>query len=88
MGVIAEKAYKLIQSDFSLDQMHHLIKENHDLLYELGVVPAEMQKEVLRLRAKGIESKITGAGCGGHLFTIVDKNTEIDNWEEIEIYEE
>lgn len=83
---ISEKAEKLLQSHFYLADIYTLIRQNQELLEELGIVPEEMKNEIRKLRSVGIESKITGAGNGGHLFTVVDKNMKIDGWEEVTIY--
>ncbi|EJW01689.1 hypothetical protein EDEG_03782 [Edhazardia aedis USNM 41457] len=86
MNEIAVKAEKLIQNDFSLKDLYPLLRENHEMLRELGVVPEIMHNEVLKLRKMGIEAKITGAGCGGFLFTFVEKDVNIDNWTEVKIF--
>ncbi|KAM0675333.1 hypothetical protein GVAV_001158 [Gurleya vavrai] len=86
INLITKKAYFLIQNKFKLEDLYFLIRKNQEILEEIGIVPDMMKKEILKLREMGVESKITGAGNGGHLFTIVDKNVIIEGWEEIEIY--
>lgn len=82
---ITEKAYELLDNLFYLEEIYDLIRLNQDCLEELGVVPEEMKAEVLKLRKRKIESKITGSGMGGFLFTLVKKNEEIEGWQAVEI---
>lgn len=85
LAEISKKANELIKNGFELKEMYKLIREAQDTLEDLELVPIEIQKEVRRLRNKGIESKMSGAGFGGHLFTFVQRDVEIDGWLEIEI---
>lgn len=85
LSVISEKAYELLSRPFKLCELYALIKKAQDIFEDLGVVPEKMKNEVRRLREQGIESKITGAGNGGHLFTIVKKSCSLENWEEVNI---
>ncbi|WUR03010.1 mevalonate kinase (MVK) [Vairimorpha necatrix] len=84
---ISEEAYELLKKNFKLVDLYKLIRRAEDVLEDLGIVPEIMKKEVKKLRSLGIESKITGAGNGGHLFTVVEKNISVENWEEILIDE-
>lgn len=84
--IIAEQAYELLNDTFHLWEIYNLIRANQECLEELGVVPNEMRAEVRRLRERGIEAKITGAGCGGFLFTVIRRNDYIDNnWNEVDV---
>lgn len=83
---IAEQAYELLNDTFHLWEIYELIRANQECLEELGIVPNEMKAEVRRLRERGIESKITGAGCGGFMFTVIRKNDYIDNnWNDVDV---
>lgn len=82
---VAEEAYRLLQSSFTLEEVYILIRRNQELLDKLGVCPDEMRREIHRMRAMGMEAKITGSGCGGCLMTIVDKATEIPGWTPVSI---
>lgn len=44
------------------EELHELIKANHSLLEELGVVPAPVAHFIARLQEHGISAKISGAG--------------------------
>ncbi|KAM0688420.1 hypothetical protein COBT_000322 [Conglomerata obtusa] len=87
LNLISEEIILLFQRRFKLTELYYYIRKNQDLLEELGIVPESMKNIVKNLRLRGIESKITGAGFGGHLFTVVDKNEIIAGWEEVSIYE-
>lgn len=85
IGKVSEEAYKLLQRDFTLQELYKLIRKNQDLLEELGVCPKEIKDIVDKMREIGIEAKITGAGCGGHLVTVVKKEQEIPGWSSVSI---
>lgn len=85
LSEISENAHKLIKEGFKLKEFYELIRQAEDVLEELGVVPDEMKNEVIKMRKMGIECKITGAGNGGHLFTIVENGKVFKNWEKINI---
>jgi mevalonate kinase len=84
---IAEEAHNLLGTSFELSDLYKLFRRNQDLLEELGICTQELRREVLRMRALGIEAKITGGGCGGHLVTVVERGEEHPGWEEVEISE-
>ncbi|AFN83794.1 mevalonate kinase [Encephalitozoon romaleae SJ-2008] len=85
IGKVSEEAYKLLQREFTLQELYKLIRRNQDLLDELGVCPEEMKDVVDKMREIGVEAKITGAGCGGHLVTVVKKEQEIPGWRSVSI---
>ncbi|ADM12308.1 mevalonate kinase [Encephalitozoon intestinalis ATCC 50506] len=85
IGKISEEAYWLLQREFTLEELYKLIRKSQDLLDELGVCPREMREVVRRMRDIGVEVKITGAGCGGHLVTVVNKDLEIPGWTPVSI---
>lgn len=84
---IVERVRVVMSNKFSLNEIYPFIRENQDCLVELGLVPDEMKAVVKQLRETGIESKITGAGDGGCLVTIVEKNCFLNGWKEAEIDE-
>ncbi|KAG5860398.1 mevalonate kinase [Encephalitozoon hellem] len=85
IGKVSEEAYKLLQREFTLEELYRLIRKNQDLLDELGVCPREIKDIIDKMREIGIEAKITGAGCGGHLVTVVKKEQEIPGWTSVSI---
>ncbi|AFM99074.1 mevalonate kinase [Encephalitozoon hellem ATCC 50504] len=85
IGKVSEEAYKLLQREFTLEELYRLIRKNQDLLDELGVCPREIKDIIDKMREIGIEAKITGAGCGGHLLTVVKKEQEIPGWTSVSI---
>lgn len=82
---VSEEAYWLLQREFALPEIHRLIRRSQDLLDELGVCPDAMRRVVSRMRQIGIEAKITGAGCGGHLVTVVEKDREVPGWRQVSV---
>lgn len=82
---IAEEAHALLGREFALPALHSLIRRNQEILEDLGVCPEEMRQEVCRLRRLGIESKITGAGCGGCLVTVVERDCDLPGWTAVSI---
>nr|AGE96328.1 mevalonate kinase [Encephalitozoon cuniculi] len=85
IGKVSEEAYWLLQREFTLPELYKLIRKSQDLLDRLGVCPDEMRKVVSKMRKLGIEAKITGAGCGGHLVTVVKKGQQIPGWRSVSI---
>ncbi|EQB60766.1 mevalonate kinase [Vairimorpha apis BRL 01] len=85
LGKLAEEAYNLIKYGFKLKDFYDLVKQAQKVLEDLGVVPDIMKKEVRKMREKGIECKLTGAGNGGHLFTLVERGMIFENWERVNI---
>lgn len=83
-----ENALQVLNREFLLNEIYPLIRNNQDLLEELGICPVEMKEEIIKLRSMGYESKITGAGFGGHLYTIVPRGVNIENWVPVEIEED
>jgi mevalonate kinase len=84
---VASEAYNLLCRPFELSELYQLFRRNQELLEELGVCTKELKNEVLRMRGLGIECKITGSGCGGHLVTVVDLRDKYPGWEEVEVDE-
>lgn len=82
---VTEEAYKLLQRDFTLQELYKLIRRNQELLDGLGVCPPEMGKEVLRMRGLGVEAKVTGSGCGGCLVSVVNRDEEFSGWVSVSI---
>lgn len=84
---LSDKVYDLMKDNFSLEDLYACIRQAQDILEDMDLVPDSMKKEVRRLREMGVESKISGAGRGGYLITIVNKETIIPGWSEVEIEE-
>ncbi|KCZ79184.1 hypothetical protein H312_03433 [Anncaliia algerae PRA339] len=82
---IAEEAYEILSDSFTLKEFYDLVRRSQDCLEELVKVPEEMKTEIRRLRRFNIESKISGSGNGGHLVTLINKDENVNGWEEVEI---
>ncbi|KAK6090484.1 hypothetical protein P3W45_000581 [Vairimorpha bombi] len=85
---ISEEAYHMLNRNFDLKEFYYLVRRAEDIFEDLNVVPDIMKKEVRNLRKLGIESKITGAGNGGHLFTLVGKEFDVESlkgWQCVDI---
>ncbi|KAK1350952.1 hypothetical protein CWI38_1273p0010 [Hamiltosporidium tvaerminnensis] len=88
MSQISDKAARIISREFLLPEIYPLIRRNQELLEILGACPESMKNELLKIRKRGVEGKITGAGHGGHLFTIVENNISFEGWEEVKIVDD
>lgn len=79
LGIISEEAYHMLSRNFTLSEFYSLVRRAEEIFEDLGVVPDLMKNEVRNLRKIGIESKITGAGNGGHLVTLVGKDFDVES---------
>lgn len=85
--VVCERAYEeIVKEDVDLKLIHTLMRENQELLELLGLCPETMKKEILEMRKLGVEAKISGAGNGGYLYSIVPKGFQNrEGWIDCEI---
>jgi len=87
---IIKKAEEIILNDTSLNNQENkekdfaeLINKNHILLIELGISNANIEKVISLGKTNGVlASKITGAGNGGYVLALVQKD-KIDKLKEI-----
>lgn len=86
INLVVLKGIELIQRPFELKEIYLLIRENQNWLEKLGIVPNCMNEEIKKMRILGIESKISGAGHGGHLITFVEKDKFYEGWTDVSLY--